>query len=84
MKQTVFYVFYKLMNGPWPRDVCTLLSNYGFGEVFLNNEKVNIRVFGESVLTRYKEQQAGVIWTEPTLHAIRMRKFEYGTENTVV
>lgn len=72
------------MNGPWPRDVCTLLSNYGFGEVFLNNEKVNIRVFGESVLTRYKEQQAGDIWTEPTLHAIRMRKFEYGTENTVV
>lgn len=52
MRLMVFYVFYKLMNGPWPRDVCTLLSNYGFGEVFLNIEKVNICVFGESVLTR--------------------------------
>ena len=31
-----------------------------------------------------KEQQAGDIWTEPTLHAIRMRTFEHRTENTVV
>ena len=61
------FLWDKHILGPWSKDICKYFCNYGFGELFLNNEKLNIGLFKESVFAKDKEKWSDNIWTKPKL-----------------